>query len=113
MVCASTARAGSQFAVLDDDVLAFAILVALHDLVFLYRGRGVGARVLDRAFKNLLMSNPLTCASADLIEASLPLGLSRHAQLDTERNKRDLNSTIFPATKSASMNVLALMRSLI
>src|SRR5580704_16396739 len=39
------------------------------------------------------MSNPLTRASADLIEADLTLGLGCHVQLDTERNKRDLDST--------------------
>jgi hypothetical protein len=51
------------------------------------------------------MADPLTRASADLIETDLTLGLGCHVQLDTKRNELYLDSTRPVRTRHEGLDV--------
>jgi hypothetical protein len=76
-----------EFARFDDDVLAFAVLVPLNDLVLAYGGGWSFVGGVYGTLQDLLMPDAFTSASADLMEADLALGLSCNEYVDPEGDK--------------------------
>jgi hypothetical protein len=97
---------------LNDDVLAFAVLIPFDDLIlFDGCGRFVG-RLLQRGGEYLLVTDALAGRARDLMEANLSLGLGGNVEFDrtskdVPRNtSRGLMNTILPGSNKMSRSLM-------